>query len=49
MISQATSMKFGSGWSNCSIGIPRYRRIPFSPSMNVILLAQAPVFPKPGS
>src|SRR5262249_24053590 len=31
------------------MGEPRYRRSPFSPSMNVMALLQEPVLPKPGS
>ena len=35
--------------ASCSIGYPRYIRMPLSPSMKVILLLQAAVFMKAGS
>ena len=31
------------------MGMPRYRRIPFSPSMNVMALLHEPVFEYPSS
>ncbi len=35
--------------ASCSTGIPRYRKIPFSPSMKVMELVQLPVLAYPGS